>query len=125
MITLHTGEAPQILLVVHEPSMFHYLFDELDKRGWGFGLACEYEGAWDLLDHHDFSTAVVQLPGTSGIELYEELRTNGFTMPFILLSEDEPIRRTDSHFHFVGYPYHTKDIFTALKRLGVMRMPRR
>jgi hypothetical protein len=101
--------------------MFQLLFDELDRRCWGFGLACEYEGAWDLLDHHDFSAAIVQLPGSSGVKLYEELRSNGFIMPFVLLSDDEPIRPTDSRFQFVGYPYYAKDIFAALKRLGVMR----
>lgn len=118
MITAHSNEPRGMLVVVDEPDRFSYLIEALDKRGLGFGLASEYEGAWDLLDHHDFVAAIVRLPGES-IKLYEELRANRFTMPFILLSEDEPIARPDPHFCSVGYPFYPREIFAALRRLGV------
>jgi len=40
--------------------------------------------------HFDLVVSDQNMPGIDGIELFKQLRTNGFESPFILLSGDDP-----------------------------------
>jgi CheY-like chemotaxis protein len=107
-----------VLYVDVDPKMCPLLSHIFEKYG-QLSVFPAYSGdealAWLARNHADVIVSDYDLPGMSGIELLNSLRSVGFSLPFIFFSESDCVDAKNKAYH--------GDVFGFITRKGSERKP--
>jgi DNA-binding NtrC family response regulator len=98
----------RVLLVDDDPGVLFALSEVLEARSWEVVTATSGSEALGRLDDVDVVASDLSMPGMSGLELLEEVRTRDPELPFILITAHGNERTAVSAMKTGAYDYITK-----------------
>ncbi len=80
----------------------------------------DFGAAQKTLSRGYCTAAIVEynLPGGTGLALYEEVRRFDSSMPFILMSADLRVALSDPHFRYLRKPFDRGELSSLLRQIA-------
>ncbi len=114
----------RILIVEDDMLMIHALTSILTNQNYAVEVVTDGQAAWNLIDTFDYDLVLldVVLPKLDGISLCQQIRSHGYSMPILLLtqrdsSHDKAIGLDAGADDYVVKPFEEEELVARIRAL--------